>query len=228
MLLAFDTSKPATNVELRVKLHKGFTFKNEEQKNLGEDGSLLLKHIGNAFNAQEVSIEYCMKSKEELNKMSDVDFTKTTKIPFQTQITYNTLDGMKCVRLITKNQDITFEREEAKKQANYKVISVNAVQQTAKLARAGNYSGAKANAIQWKNAMKGSEEYGNFVSSAAPLYDAISLQQDEELEEEEMPKAVKHRTAVDKVAKKERRQMDFMVSASNQAVKMNYKKMSKK
>jgi len=208
----------ATNVEVRVKLHKGFTFRNENPLNITEDGTLLIRSIGNATNGQEVTLEYSAKPSKELKEMKDIDLTKTTKLPFQTQISYRSLDGMKCVRLITKLQDLTFEREEAKKAADYHVLSVNAVQQTAKLAREGNYRGAQANAYHWKKMMKGSDDYEDYMVNAAPLYQALERQQMDELEEAHMPPSSAPKSKMH----------DYVVSEVSQASKMNYKKMSKK
>eukprot|EP00826_Nyctotherus_ovalis_P031528 TRINITY_DN2520_c0_g1_i21.p1 TRINITY_DN2520_c0_g1~~TRINITY_DN2520_c0_g1_i21.p1 ORF type:complete len:339 (+),score=86.56 TRINITY_DN2520_c0_g1_i21:137-1153(+) len=167
----------ATNVEFRVKLHKGLTFRNEDSVHITQDGSLLIRPIGNATDGQEVTVEYKIKPIEELSKMTDVDFTKLEKIPFQTQISYVNLEGMKCVRLVTKSQKITFEKEEAKKAADYKVISVNAVQQTAKLARKGQLRDAQANAVHWRNMMKGSDAHDEYVKGSKPLYEALQCQQ---------------------------------------------------
>lgn len=167
----------ATNVELRVKLHKGLTFRNEDPIGISEDGSLLVKQVGNAADGQELTVEYRIKSPAELEKMADVDFTKIERIPFQTQISYVNLEGMRCVRLVTKNQPITFEKEEAKKEADYNVISVNAVQQTAKLAKKGKLREAQANAKQWKNMIQGSEAFDNYVDNQRPLYEALQVQQ---------------------------------------------------
>ena len=212
----------ATNVEVRVKLHKGLTFRNENPLNLSEDGTLLIRAIGNATEAQEVTLEYCAKPSKDLKEMKDMDFSKVTHLPFQTQIGYLSLDGMKCVRLITKSQEITFEREEAKKEADYHVLSVNAVQQTAKLAKEGNYRGAQANAYHWKRMMKGSEAYEDYMVNAAPLYQALEQQQMEDIHEEQKPKSKAMASVPVKMSR------DYVVSESNQASKMNYAKMSKK
>jgi len=171
----------ATNVELKVKIHKGFTFRNENPENISQDGSLMVKQIGNASEGQEVAIEYCTKPSEEIKEMKDLDFSKITTLPFQAQINYVTLEGMRCVRLITRQQKVTFDKEEAKKEADYKVIYVNAIQKTGHLAKKGNYREAQANAQHWGKMMKGAPEYNEYVKHTAPLYDAIQNQQCEDL-----------------------------------------------
>eukprot|EP01022_Parablepharisma_sp_SALTPOND_P019152 TRINITY_DN3238_c0_g1_i1.p1 TRINITY_DN3238_c0_g1~~TRINITY_DN3238_c0_g1_i1.p1 ORF type:complete len:731 (+),score=92.14 TRINITY_DN3238_c0_g1_i1:5000-7192(+) len=203
----------ATNVDVRVKLHKGLTFRNENPVNLAENETLLLRHIGNAMDSQEVTFEYCIKPAD---KMGDLDFSKVTHLPFQTQISYTTLDGMKCVRLITKTQLITFEKEEAKKAANYTVLAVNAVQQSAKLADVGEHRAAQANAFQWKKMLRGSEQYKNYVSNVKPLYEALQRQQEDDVIEKE--------ESADMKMKRKRTKKDSVVSYTNQARKMNKKK----
>ena len=141
----------ATNVELSVKLHKGLTFRNENTSDLSQDGSSMKKQIGNASESQEITIEYCTKPSKELKKMNDIDFTKVNFFPFQAQIKYTTLDGMKCIRLITKPQKITFEKEEAKKEMDHNIISINAIQQSAKIAQRGDFRSAQANMYNWRN-----------------------------------------------------------------------------
>ena len=221
----------ATNVELRVKLHKGLTFRNEDQAHVSQDGSLLIRPIGNATDEQELTIEYKIKDSKELDKMTDVDFTKLDRIPFQTQISYINLEGMKCVRLVTKNQSITFEKEEAKKEADYKVISVNAVQQTAKLARKGKLRDAQANAMHWKNMMKGSEEYANYVGNSEPLYNAMQHQQQVMYMAQPVPSGfggVGGVGGVGRVGGVPVQYHDDVVYNMNQATRMNQRKMAKK
>jgi hypothetical protein len=162
----------ATNVELRVKLHKGLTFRNEDATQISKDGSLLRKPIGNATDDQEIIVEYCIKPKTELNKMKDLNFEKLSKIPFQAQISYVNLEGMKCVRLVSKNQEITFEKE-----ADYKVISVNAVQQSAKLAGKGKLREAQATAVHWDHMLQGSAEHSTYIGASNHLYRALQRQQ---------------------------------------------------
>jgi len=40
-------------------------------------------------------------------------------LPFQLQIIYTKLDGMKCMRVISKKQPITFDRSEAEEKSKY-------------------------------------------------------------------------------------------------------------
>lgn len=219
----------ATNVELKVKIHKGFTFRNENPENLSQDGSLMVRQIGNATEGQEVTIEYCTKPSKELKEMQDIDFSKLKALPFQAQIKYVTLDGMRCVRLITKQQEVTSDKEEAKKEVDYKVISVNAIQKTAQLAKKGDYRLAQANAHHWGRMMKDANEYGDYMANAAPLYGVVQKQQWQDLNASFEEAQVKGEEKPKIGAKKKKRaQMDELVSYSHQGERMNFNKMKKK
>ncbi len=216
----------ATNVEVRMKLHKGLTFRNESATSLAEDQTLLVRHVGNATDHQEITFEYCMKDTEELSKMADIDFTKVSKLPFQTQIAYTTLDGMRCMRLITKTQNVTFEREQAKKAANYSVLSVNAVQQSAKMASDGRLRDAQANAQHWRRLMKGSDKYADYAESVKPLYEALQMQQVQYVAQDRMEAmpAMKAKMSAPAPQGKTRSLGDKVVSLTNKANRFHSKK----
>ena len=71
--------------------------------------------------------------------MEDIDLTKLTSLPFQTQITYKNLDGSKCVRVISKQLEISDNRDQLEKQADYQIIGTNAISKTSNMARKGNF-----------------------------------------------------------------------------------------
>lgn len=102
----------ATNVEAKVKLHKGLQFRNELAADLSEDKSLLARRFGNTTAETVFTFEYGMKPISELLEMEDLDMGSIERFPFQTQIKYTALDGSKCLRVITKNMEVSGEREE--------------------------------------------------------------------------------------------------------------------
>jgi hypothetical protein len=59
--------------------------------------------MGNVTEETTFTFEYTMKTLKELIAMEDIDLTQIKEFPFQTQIFYTTLDGSKCLRVITKN-----------------------------------------------------------------------------------------------------------------------------
>ena len=91
----------ASNVTTKVKIHKGLEFRNEDKAHLDESKTLLVRELGNVTEETEITFEYRLKPPEQLAAMEDLDFAKLATIPFQTQIDYTTLDGMKCIRVIT-------------------------------------------------------------------------------------------------------------------------------
>lgn len=72
----------ATNVEVKVKLHKGLEFRNEDQANLNQDNTILVKQLGSVNEATTVTFEYRLKNVKELVKMKDLDLTKIAAFPF--------------------------------------------------------------------------------------------------------------------------------------------------
>ena len=48
------------------------------------------------------TFEYGLKPLDILLEMEEIDMTKLTSFPFQTQIVYTALDGSKCLRVISK------------------------------------------------------------------------------------------------------------------------------
>lgn len=71
----------------------------------------MARDLGNVNEETEVNFEYRMKKVRELLKMQDLDMTIITSLPFQAQITYNALDGSKCIRVITNTLEISNNKE---------------------------------------------------------------------------------------------------------------------
>jgi len=145
----------ATNVQLKVKLHKGLEFRNENPNFLNPDKTIMAKDLGNVNEQTEVTFEYKLKKMEELIAMEDLDLTVIKRLPFQAQITYTSLiDRSRCVRVITMALEISDDKEEVERDADYDLLGMNAIQQSAKLAKMGDYKQAQINAKAWDNRMK--------------------------------------------------------------------------
>ena len=134
----------ATQVEAKVKLHKGLQFRNELATDLSADKSLLARHFGNVTAETIFTFEYGMKLISQLLEMEDVDMASITHFPFQTQIKYTALDGSKCLRVITKRMEVSGEREELNQVSDQRMISKNVVAKGTTMARAGNLKAAQA------------------------------------------------------------------------------------
>jgi len=48
-------------------------------------------------------------------------------LPFQAQITYKSLEGNLCIRVISEQMSISNDREEVEAQANYDILGQNVV-----------------------------------------------------------------------------------------------------
>ena len=134
----------ATQVEAKVKLHKGLQFRNELPTDLSEDKSLLARRFGNTTAETIFTFEYGMKPISQLLEMEDLDMSAISHFPFQTQIKYTALDGSKCLRVITKQMEVSGEREELNEKANAQLLNKNCVMKGTQMARAGNIREAQA------------------------------------------------------------------------------------
>jgi hypothetical protein len=76
------------------------------------------------------------------------------ELPFQTQISYTSLDGAKMLRIITDTKEISSDRKELESKANMKIIGTNAIQQSSKAARGGDLKKAQVIAKAWDRNMK--------------------------------------------------------------------------
>ena len=154
----------ASNVQYKIKLHKGLFFRNEYPERLSEDLSLMTREIGSVTIDTEITFEYTMKKISELAKMQDLDLNQIKHFPFQVQITYKALDGNKCIRVITEQQPVSHDRDAMERRANFNVIGTNAIQQSANIARTGNVRFAQANAKGWKRRMNDIQKKTNNTS----------------------------------------------------------------
>ena len=74
----------ASRVETKVKIHKGLQFRNELDKNVSDDKTVLTRKFGNVTAGTIFTFEYGMKPISELVEMEDLDMTQITHLPFQT------------------------------------------------------------------------------------------------------------------------------------------------
>eukprot|EP00455_Lapot_gusevi_P053470 TRINITY_DN833_c0_g1_i11.p1 TRINITY_DN833_c0_g1~~TRINITY_DN833_c0_g1_i11.p1 ORF type:complete len:221 (+),score=110.35 TRINITY_DN833_c0_g1_i11:541-1203(+) len=98
---------------------------------------------------------------------------------------------MKCLRVISKSQEITNQRQQAVQDVDLNILSSNAAQTSAKLAKQGKYHEARVNALAYgkliqKSAVSSSDsrnsaaQYANFVEKM-DRFDAVL--QNQELDE---------------------------------------------
>lgn len=114
----------------------------------------MVREVGNVTEDTELTFEYTLKKISDIARMEDIDLSKMKEFPFQAQITYKSLDGNKCIRVITQKQSISNDRDELEQNADYNIIGTNAVIQSSKMARIGNTRGAQALAKGWNRKMR--------------------------------------------------------------------------
>ena len=136
----------ASEVELRMNLNKCLTFRDQEEKDLSNDGSTIYQKLGNVAKETETYYEIKFKKAMKLAEMKDINFEELKNLIFQIEITYRNRIGGKYVRVITKNMKVSDNKEEVEKQANYDIITACEIQKSAKLAGQGLYREAQAQA----------------------------------------------------------------------------------
>ena len=173
----------ATKVVTKVKLHKALEFRNEDAANLSADKTMLTRDVGNVTEDSEITFEYRVKDPEELEKLADFDADKIEQIPFQTIIEYTKLDGMKCIRTITKVQQVTDDAEKVKQDLKVDILAVNAAQQASRLATGGKFREAQAYSINQKNYIKSNLQsegdakmFNNWKHQMNEIYNDIHVQ----------------------------------------------------
>lgn len=95
-----------------MKIHKGLEFRNEDPQNVCDNKTILSRDLGNVNEETEITFEYRLKPVKQLLKMADIDLEKLSHFPFQAQITYNTLEGARCIRVITNRIETSDNKEE--------------------------------------------------------------------------------------------------------------------
>ena len=136
----------ASEVSIKMNLNKCMTFRDKEEIDLINDGSSITEKIGNATKETETYYELKFKKALKLADMKDIDFDQLKDLTFQCEITYKKKDGGKYVRIISRNLKVSDNKEEVENKANYELISTMEIQKSAKLASAGLYREAQAQA----------------------------------------------------------------------------------
>jgi len=130
----------ATSVSATVLLHNGMFIRSSENEK-----SVEIIDVGPVTKESVMSFEYGLRP--SLKK----DFANVQSLPFQVQISYVRADGMKCLRVISKKQPVTFDKQVAEQKANIPVLATNASHQSAKMATEGHYTKARQYNFASKN-----------------------------------------------------------------------------
>jgi len=138
----------ATQVEVKLRLHRAMKFRNESEENLKERASLYEKNVGNVTAKTELTFEYEIRPDEELVEFK-IDSAKLESVPFQAQIVYTSSGGDRLMRVITQTLKTTQNLEEAEKDLNVNLLAARALQQQANFAAGGQYEQSNKLGQQW-------------------------------------------------------------------------------
>lgn len=165
----------ATNVEVKLIVnHKYLYIRNEEiEETEGKDAnvellkkSVDLRRIGNANSSTETTFEYGFKRIEEPNISPD----DIKELPFQLQISYIDHFGKNGLRIISRMQEFTRDREKAEKNVtSEELLCINAAQKMSSQVLKSNVSLAKLRKLTQeslfaRNSLKKTEEYEKTTS----------------------------------------------------------------
>jgi hypothetical protein len=122
----------ATDVQLTIVLHPSL----ELDRTTSPQGlSRAVREIGNV--SRECDVTFSYKVRPHCVQQ------KTASLPFQVQIRYTRKNGMKCLRVFSKSQNVAKDRETVEKHCNVAVIGLAAVQQAATMAQQHQYKNAQ-------------------------------------------------------------------------------------
>ena len=170
----------ASNVSVRVHLHKALEFRNENELQMNKEKTLMDRSIGNATNESEITFEYKIKAAEELKQIEDFNIDDLKEIPFQAIIEYTKMNGIKCIRTITMMVQTSDDMNEVQQNADINILAVNAAQQASKLAKKGNFREAQAYTKNQKRFIKKNmrddkdkEAYSKWKGAMGEMYDQL-------------------------------------------------------
>jgi hypothetical protein len=99
-----------------------------------------------------------------------------SELPFQLQVEYIGMDGSKSLRVISKSQPVTRDREVAEKDMDVGVIGVHSAQTAANMAIEGHYTNARAASLaqqrlvqRWSKMTDNRDGYVNWFANVAPM-----------------------------------------------------------
>ncbi|KAI8785193.1 circularly permutated Ras protein 1 [Biomphalaria glabrata] len=116
----------ATTVTVRLFLQPEFVF---DEPDYGENLNTLEKEVGTARKEANLTFRFKLKDATQAKNLNSV--------PFQAQICYTRKDGMRCLRVLSKQTEATSDRQTMEQNINIAVMGVSAMKTTAKLANAG-------------------------------------------------------------------------------------------
>ena len=151
----------ASDVEIRMNLNKSMTFRDEDKKEMTNEGSTIIKKIGNVTREKETYFELKFKSAIKLSELNNINFDELKDLIFQIIFNYKNKDEGEYTRIITKKLKISDNKEEIQKQANLNIVSTLQIQKSAKLASVGKLMDAQAQIHIARNFLNNNIRFNN-------------------------------------------------------------------
>lgn len=160
---AHETNSKEPKGEETLKTDNNNNKTTEKEKELKKELSIS-RMVGNAHEDTELTFEFVVRSKEELENIlkqhsppqganDNNNQLKDIVLPFQVQIVYRKLNGMKCVRIITKTKHVTTDRKIAEQTVDFELLGAHGYMKSATLAQKRNYEAAMYNNFRYQQLM---------------------------------------------------------------------------
>jgi len=132
-------------------------FRNENHKKLENFESKYKNAVGNIKSNMIDYFEFKFKKSRFLSDMN-LNLNELKKLPIQCIIEYKDKNNGKYIKVFTELKSVSSNKEEILKQANFKIVSGNAIQKSAKMAMEGNYRKAQINSMAWKKFLNSNKD----------------------------------------------------------------------
>ncbi|XP_078491585.1 circularly permutated Ras protein 1 [Ciona intestinalis] len=162
----------ATQVSVQLSTHKQLFLANTKETT----GSKIEQFVGNITDQSEITFRYGI-NKEELGPAAPPKVA-----PFQLRITYRSLTGHQCMRVLTQDRPVTEDRVLAELEMNPAVIGTYAAQSAAALALDGEVDEARVLSLAHKElvgrGMTLRNKAGASVIKTEQIYESVQKQMD--------------------------------------------------
>mmetsp|Transcript_82 Transcript_82/g.140 ORF Transcript_82/g.140 Transcript_82/m.140 type:complete len:582 (-) Transcript_82:41-1786(-) len=141
----------ATHVKATVTLHKALKFYLEEEEDLVFNGSRLVKFLGNATPSSLFSFQYGIKTRAEL-EAQQTNSEELKQVPLQAVLEYQSMQGMKCLRVVSKVQKVSFDKSSRRARAD--IMARAGTHQASKMVQKGRFQDARNVCAAWEQEME--------------------------------------------------------------------------
>ena len=86
-----DNELIASEVEIKINLNKSMTFRDEDEKDTTNEGSSIIRKIGNVLKETEDYYEFKFKEAKKLVEMDEINFDTLKNLVFQSEIIINNI-----------------------------------------------------------------------------------------------------------------------------------------